>query len=106
VIPTLFDLRTSRTALGADNSVYWWSEGNGACDCNRAIAFDGADEEMDTAMRAAHPGLQEWQGLCYGCTRFIAIDVTGDLAFAAPDGTRTPMTREEILIAMNSDYGT
>lgn len=21
-------------------SIYWWSEGNGGCDCNRAILFD------------------------------------------------------------------
>jgi hypothetical protein len=24
---------------------FWWTEGNASCDCNRAIAFEGSDNE-------------------------------------------------------------
>lgn len=94
MIPTFFDLRTGRTAKGDDLSVFWWTEGDGACDCNRAIAFD----------RGALHG--EGRS-CLGCKRFIAIDVEGDLGYEDCDGDcRVPITKEEVLIAMNSDYGT
>lgn len=106
MIPTFLDLRTGKTAQGSDESVYWWTEGNGSCDCNRATHFDGADEEMDAAMRKEHPELEEWQDLCYGCKRFIAIDVTGDLNSYDHNGLNPqPNTKEQILIAMNSEYG-
>jgi len=37
---TLLDVRTGRTAPGpAGYGAWWWTEGNGACDCNREAAF-------------------------------------------------------------------
>lgn len=35
MIPTFFDLRTGKTAKGDNMSFFWWTEGNGSCDCNR-----------------------------------------------------------------------
>lgn len=106
MIPTLFDLRTGKTAKGDDRSVYWWTEGNGSCDCNRAEAFEGVAEEMWKQQHTDKPGLKEWQSLCYGCKRFIAIDVAGDLGYEDSDGDcRVPVTKEAILMAMNAEYG-
>lgn len=38
---------------------YWWSEGNGSCDCNRAI-YSGV--QIDT------------EGVCLGCKRFLIVE--------------------------------
>lgn len=85
MIPTFLDLRTGRTAKGADMSVFWWAEGNGACDCNRAEPF-GLREELWTK----HPGT------CLGYKRFVAIDVEGSLEDAP--------SKEHVLRCMNSEY--
>jgi hypothetical protein len=94
MIPTFLDLRTGKTAKSDDMSVFWWTEGNGACDCKRAIAF----------------GLRHLDGevgFCLGYKRFIAIDVEGDLEYDEDhDGKRTTHTKEQVLTAMNSEYGT
>ena len=64
-----------------DCDVYWWTEGNGACDCNRAKLFsEKIDNEMDGQMRLEHPELKEWQSInintvCYGEKRFLIIEV-------------------------------
>lgn len=107
MIPTLFDLRTGKTAKGDDMSVFWWTEGNGSCDCNRAHAFEGVHKGMEVEQHLDKPELEEWQSVCYGCKRFIAIDVEGDLNSYDHDGLNPqPQTKEQILVAMNSDYGT
>lgn len=95
MIPTFLDLKTGQIAKGDDWSFYWWTEGNGSCDCNRAICFEGAEEELE----ALYPGV------CYGCKRFIAIDVEGSLISEDWEG-KNPIvkTKEEILVAMNSEY--
>lgn len=85
MIPTFLDLRTGKTAKGSDMSVFWWTEGNGACDCNRARAFPGV---TDLTWR---------EGYCYGTKRFVAIDVEGDLEDAP--------SKEHVLEVMNSEYG-
>jgi hypothetical protein len=93
VIPTFLDLRTGKTAKGDDMSVFWWTEGNGGCDCNRRLAFPDATDPA-------------WiDGYCCGCKRFVAIDVEGDLALSDIDGTQVPHTKEQVLAAMNADYG-
>ena len=34
------DTKTNKTAWeNYPFSIWWWAEGNGACDCNRALAF-------------------------------------------------------------------
>lgn len=96
MIPTFLDLRTGKTAKGDDMSVYWWTEGNGACDCNRAIHFEGAYEALDAAVHKAHPELHEGASLCFGCKRFIAIDIEGSIE-GAP-------SKEHVLVCMNSEY--
>jgi hypothetical protein len=101
MIPTFFDLRTGKTAQGYDMSFFWWTEGNGACDCNRAIAFGVGVGSVSEELQTAHPGT------CYGFKRFIAIDVEGYLEYDEDyNGNRTPHTKEQALIAMNSQYGT
>ena len=101
MIPTLFDLRTGKTAKGDDQSVYWWTEGNGSCDCNRMIHFDEAtQEEMHTAQALAHQELQPHQSVCFGCKRFIAIDVEE----TDTDRNEEAHTKEQVLVAMNAEY--
>jgi hypothetical protein len=89
ITPTFEDQVTGEVTSTADKrwegDVFWWTEGNGSCDCNRAIVC-GKEDEMDAAMH---------QGFCYGCKRFVAIDVAGDF-----EG----MTKAEMLAALNSDY--
>jgi hypothetical protein len=106
VIPTFFDLRTGKTAKGFDMSVYWWTEGNGSCDCNRAAAFgEELVQEFEERIHREHPELHEGASLCYGCMRFIAIDVEGDLNSYDYDGNDPqPNTKEEVLVAMNYEY--
>ena len=98
IFPTFEDLVTGKITVGSpdkwEGDVFWWTDGNGSCDCNRAMVC-GKEDEMDAEMRRQYPDLKEWQGFCYGCKRFVAIDVTGDF-----EG----MSKEELLFALNSDY--
>jgi hypothetical protein len=87
---------TGKTHVAEDGfSVFWWTEGNGSCDCNRAIHFEGVDDEMNAQQHIDKPGLEPHQSLCYGCKRFIAIDVGGAL-----EG----LSKQQILSEMNSEY--
>ena len=71
---TLLDTKTGeRATIQSECGAFWWSEGNGSCDCNRAPHFPGAMEEIDAAQRAAHPELKAWQSLCFGCVRFVVV---------------------------------
>ena len=59
-----------------DCDAWWWTEGNGGCDCNRAMMFpDEIDDAMDAQMRKENPGLEDHQSYCYGEKRFIVISV-------------------------------
>jgi len=106
--PTFYDLVTGKTAKDEDQtelSVYWWTEGNGSCDCNRMRFFPEVAEEMEKQQREKHPELHEGAGICFGCKRFIAIDIDGDLTSYDYDDTNPVLhTKEEILREMNSDY--
>jgi hypothetical protein len=84
VIPTFLDLRTGKTAKGYEASVFWWTEGNGSCDCSRCTVFP---DVTDTAWR---------DGICYGHRRFVAIDVEGSLEDAP--------SKEHVLRCMNAEY--
>ena len=92
MIPTFFDLRTGKTAKGSDQSVFWWTEGNGACDCNRALAFGLKHLDVGEV------------GFCLGCKRFICIDI--EVTFDADSAQADGLTKEQVLIAMNAGYGT
>lgn len=86
--PKFIDTKTGVTRMANyPFSLYWWSYGNGSCDCNRAPLFDMEDDlQMD---------LGTDDNTCFGCTRFIAIDVFGDL-----EG----MSKQEALAAINDEY--
>ncbi len=60
---------------------WYWMEGNGSCDCNRAIPF----------------GRENVTGICDGHQRYLIIDVEGNLA---------EYTREEWIAAANRSYPT
>lgn len=94
MIPTFLDLRTGKTAKGDDMSVFWWTEGNGACDCNRLLAFGLRHLDVGEV------------GFCLGWKRFIAIDVEGDLEGAFPDAKSPSEMVERMLVMLNEDYGT
>jgi hypothetical protein len=89
--PTFLDIDTGRefNAKQFDLPVHWWTEGNGSCDCNRAIAAgDSAYEELE-ALHGPHA--------CFGMRRFLAIDVHGDL-----EG----YSKEDVINMMNEEYAT
>lgn len=81
--PTIVDSQTGerKTLKDFDAPTAWWAEGDGSCDCNRAI-YMGLDDQLGP-------------GVCLGHHRFIAVDVHGDL-----EG----WSRVEVLRAMNADY--
>lgn len=87
--PTLLDTKTGKRVIakGMDYSLFWWTEGNGSCDCNRAIAI-GNDVENEMTIEFG-------AGCCFGNSRIVAIDVHGDL-----EG----ISKEQILREMNDEY--
>ena len=55
---TILDTKTgNKKVIETKFSPFWWAEGNGSCDCNRAIEMD-CDEEFDGEMRKKHPELK------------------------------------------------
>lgn len=96
---TLLDAKTgerrdcSNFCDETDFGVYWWCEGNGSCDCNRALAFDRGEGEDHSEEQRLALGLEE--NCCFGAERWLIVDVSGDLE---------EMTREEVLAMANSDY--
>lgn len=58
----------------SDASEFWWADGNGSCDCNRASEFPDIDAEIDAAIRAQHPELPDHVGYCYGSRRFLIVE--------------------------------
>ncbi len=83
----LLDTKTNVRVTSAgtkfdDMDIWWWTEGNGGCDCNRAYLFaDEVDEEMDSDMRKQFTELKPHQGYCYGEKRFLVV-----LVDPMPDG--------------------
>ena len=79
MIPTILDTATGEKRKGEDRSAYFWAEGNGSCDCDRATYFgEEIEDELDNKMMAENPSLKTWQSVCYGCERFLIISVDGD----------------------------
>ena len=77
---TLKDVQTGQEVrITTKGDGAWFSQGNGSCDCNRAPEFEGLDEAMEAEMRARHPDLSPWAGLCYGAFRVVIIksDIPG-----------------------------
>ena len=78
----LFDTETNKTAIATMFNIneFWWSEGNGSCDCNREIVF--GHDASDT-------------GVCLGNKRYIAVDITGEI---------TNVEKNRLLSLFNQDY--
>ncbi len=75
-----------------DYDIWWWTEGNGGCDCNRAMMFtDDIDDAMEAQMREANPELKEHQSYCYGEKRFLVVAVD-------------PMPKSYTLLDFNDGY--
>ena len=92
--PLFIDVETGKTAVGGDWTLFWWSEGNGCCDCNRAMLF-GEDVETEMDRRVGN-NPEECGGNCFGWTRFIAVDIHGE--------TLVVHTKTEVLTAINNRY--
>jgi hypothetical protein len=93
---TLLDTKTNEKrdcSTWLDFDFYWWSEGNGGCDCNRVIAFQQGEEKDYAEEQRIDLELQPDR--CLGTKRWLVVDVSGDL-----EG----MTKEEILSEINSGY--
>ena len=95
---TLLDTKTGERRDCSDKhgdvefDVFWWQEGNGSCDCNRALLFDRNGENHSEEQRLAL-GVEE--NICLGCRRWLIVDVSGNL-----EG----MTREQVLVDANTGY--
>lgn len=64
---TILDTESGiRTALDDYATAYWWSEGNGSCDCNRS-SYVGVDLGFN---RIGDSNL----GVCAGHKRFLIVD--------------------------------
>jgi hypothetical protein len=92
MIVTLLDTDTGeqRSCDDWDMDVFWWTEGNGSCDCNRSAAFGGEWLHEQHRMQL---GLED--DLCMMGRRFLIVDVSGNT-----EGE----TREEILETANRAY--
>jgi hypothetical protein len=96
---TLLDTKTgerrdcSTWLDGSHLSFYFWAEGNGSCDCNRAIAFQQGEGKDYAEEQRLDLGLQP--DICLGSKRWLVVDVSGDL-----EG----MDKDQILSEINSEY--
>lgn len=87
---TLKDTVTNKIAKTTDDeSVFWWTEGNGACDCNRILHFP----EVDEAEYMKEQGLDD--NYCLGHRRFIAVAV---------EGCMEGYTEDELITELNRNY--
>ena len=59
----LLDTLTGKTAERTYFNKWWWTDGNGSCDCNRAYQFM-TEEEVNDAPDT---------GFCDGCQRYLII---------------------------------
>jgi len=59
---TILDTEDGQTVEHSGMDYFWWTEGNGSCDCNREIFSGKLDEENDTNM-------------CKNCERFLIVGV-------------------------------
>lgn len=64
---TILDTKTGKTSEHEGSDEYWWSEGNGSCDCNRSIFHLGS---------AAADKLGP-HGVCLGSKRFLIVKAEG-----------------------------
>ena len=88
---TLLDTKTGeRRDCHDDYCVSWWTDGNGSCDCNRALAFGGPCLLQKQRIALGLP-----QDVCIGARRWLVVDVSGDL-----EG----MTRAQVIDSANDGY--
>lgn len=77
---TILDTRTKKkTAIDLPYNATWWYEGNGSCDCNRAIF-----SKVDLTYQNKNQRLE-----CLGCHRFLITAIESN---------------EYSLIELNEDY--
>jgi hypothetical protein len=75
---TLVDTVTGRVTVVTEPAcdATWWAEGNGSCDCNRALLTDSGLYEALVGAPQADPCLS-WQRTCLGHQRFVVVALTG-----------------------------
>jgi hypothetical protein len=61
-VVTVRDTLTGKTAVEDRFNRWWWTDGNGACDCNRELLFDAERDDS---------------GVCLGCRRYVVVEVDG-----------------------------
>lgn len=98
--PTFRDLASGATAKCDDKhggmSLFWWSEGNGGCDCNRVGYFDAETCPPDETELEREEDLDEYgSAMCLGHRRYVVIDVEGDI---------TDAEKPEAIARMNEGY--
>lgn len=67
---TILDTATGETAIDDRPDTWYWTDGNGACDCNRELRFPevpGVRAHNDT-------------GICQGAQRYLIVAADTDLA--------------------------
>jgi hypothetical protein len=80
VTVTVVDTVTGRVTVVTEPAcdATWWAEGNGSCDCNRALLTDaGLYEALVAAQGDAPTPRMPWQRTCLGHHRFVVVALTG-----------------------------
>jgi hypothetical protein len=88
---TILDTETGETRESTyPSTLFWWSDGNGGCDCNRALLFG---EEVDSEHRRKL-GIDDDN--CLGSRRFLAVNLR--------DPEPSILTKNDLLHEINSWY--
>ena len=100
MIVKILDIKTNKTSESSHgNSVEWWANGNGSCDCNR-VPNEEIEQELDKKACEENDLLYnegDEPGLCYGSKRFLIIDIIDN-------GSEIIPNKEAALIKMNKTY--
>lgn len=64
ITATVLDIETGKRRACSKYDYFWWSEGEGSCDCNRELLF----------------GNKTNTGFCLGCERYVVVEASlGDV---------------------------
>ena len=79
---TILDTATGELVEDSKWTYFWWSEGNGACDCNRELLFD---RPFDVNAN------------CLGCKRYLIIKTSEGSLLDLNDGYPDALIEKYIL---------
>lgn len=93
IIDTELETMSSKTHNFIYDNIFWWTYGNGNCDCNRILCFDNHNEEENKLE-------QKYPGICFGEKRFVVVDIIDNTGYFKDNNINIQETVKE----MNQDY--